>query len=452
LTYRVLFDVSGLVQWYAYLAHPSGIQRVTERILQALPAPDERVEFVARAIGSDHFYHVDAEIIADLGVAIRRPLAIAQLRRLFAASMRLGNLRRMRELRSIHLPYVLLGYTRLGALWQAWCAGSLDRLTMDMRIVSPPSNGDVLVGLGDFWCHRGHVDALIRLRKRSGIRLVHMVHDLFPVDRPDWSHPLYGPEFVGQLNRLMPHVDRWLVNSTFVSRTLGKYLASRGCATSPIEVLTMGSDPRSNASTNVSGDSSVLEKYDLRGQPYILHVGTVEPRKNLIALLDALNDVRRVYRHETPICVLVGRNGWKSEALQHRLKDTDFEKGTVRWIQEVPDVDLPALYRGAQFTVVPSLAEGWGLTVQESLTQGTPCIASATGGLLEAGSDLARYVDPEKPDELRLAIADWIVHDDALEGSRDRIRTRLRARPLFPEWRIAAEQVMKSAVASAEGR
>lgn len=448
MTNRVLFDVSGLVQWYAYLDHPSGIQRVTERILQALPAPiGGRVEFVARAIGSDRFYHVDAEIISDLGIAERRPHAIARLRRLFAASMRLAGLGGMRELRSIHLPYVLLGYAHLEFLWQAWCEKRLAGLTMEMAIVRTPSDRDVLVGLGDFWCHRGHVDALIRLKERCGIRLVQMVHDLFPLDRPEWSHPLYGPEFVGQLNRLATHVDRWLVNSTFVSAALRKYLESLGRGASPIDILSMGSASSDAGSASNSDDLSILAKYGLGNSSYILQVGTVEPRKNVAALLDALKEVRKDHPHETPLCLLVGRDGWKSEVLHRRLKDTAFEQGTVRWIRNVPDADLPALYRGARFTVVPSLGEGWGLAVQESLGQGTPCIASSRGGLLEAGSDLARYVDPEKPDELRLAITDWIAHDDVLEKYRERIRRRLSTGRPFAEWRVAGEQVMEAAAA-----
>jgi glycosyltransferase involved in cell wall biosynthesis len=449
----MLFDVSGLVQWYAYLAHPSGIQRITERILQSLPdSVDGQVEFVARAIGSEHFYHIDTDLILDLREPNRRLLAIARLRRLFAASMRLGSLKEvMAELRSIHLPYVLLGYSHLGFVWQAWCARRFDRMTMELRIVPPPTDRDVLIGLGDFWCHRGHVDAMIRLKKRSGVRLVHMVHDLFPVDRPDWTHPHYGPEFVGQLARLAPHVDRWLVNSTFVSTTLKKYLVSHGRETCPIDVLPMGSDRPVNESSSINDDSSVLATYGLSGRAYILHVGTVEPRKNLTALLDALDEVRLVYSHKTPICVLVGLDGWKSEILRHRLKNTDFEKGTVCWLHDVPDADLAAFYRGARFTVVPSLAEGWGLAVQESLTHGIPCIASATGGLPEAGSGLARYVDPDKPDELRLAIADWIAHDDVLEEARDRIRTQLRSRPLYPGWSVAGEQVVRIAIEAVTG-
>ena len=122
---RVLFDVSGLVQWYAYLTQPSGVQRVSERIL-GVPAlafhPD--VRFIARAIGSDAFYVVAPAVVAGLTIADRRHESIARLRRLFGQSMRLSHPARLvREMRAIHLPYLALGWTFTDPVWEGWCAG-----------------------------------------------------------------------------------------------------------------------------------------------------------------------------------------------------------------------------------------------------------------------------------------------------------------------------------------
>src|SRR5216683_3307778 len=104
---RVLFDVSGLVQWYAYLSNPSGIQRVTENVL-GLPALafHPSVTFVDRAIGSDTFYIVDPSIITGLGTSTTRRRSIARLRGIFGQSMRMSHPSRLvREMRGIHLPY-----------------------------------------------------------------------------------------------------------------------------------------------------------------------------------------------------------------------------------------------------------------------------------------------------------------------------------------------------------
>ena len=107
---RILFDVSGLVQWYAYLRNPSGIQRVMENILgQEALSGRRRVTFAARALGSGTFYAIEPRLVADLLTTNRRR-AIARLRGLFGASMRLGDPSRvLREMLSIHLPYISLG-------------------------------------------------------------------------------------------------------------------------------------------------------------------------------------------------------------------------------------------------------------------------------------------------------------------------------------------------------
>jgi glycosyltransferase involved in cell wall biosynthesis len=183
----------------------------------------------------------------------------------------------------------------------------------------------------------------------------------------------------------------------------------------------MGWDNFASLRNEDKDDRTILAKYGLPDIPYILHVGTVEPRKNLLTLLEALQQLRAEGAARVPRCVLVGRDGWRSEPIRKRLKQTKNEGGTVYWFTDVSDAELPAFYRGARCTVVPSYSEGWGLPVQESLAYGVPCIASRIGGLPEAGKDLAVYFDPAQPDDLAKAIKSWILNDAALAEVRSRI-------------------------------
>ena len=116
---RLLFDVTGVVHWYAFFSHPSGIQRVTEKLISRLAVrPDANVAFVARMLGSDAFYRIDAGLLADLDVPLRRSAAIARLRALFAGSMRLASLRMLlADARYYHAPYIVLGLLRLCLLY-----------------------------------------------------------------------------------------------------------------------------------------------------------------------------------------------------------------------------------------------------------------------------------------------------------------------------------------------
>ena len=408
---RILFDVSGLVQWYAYLRHPSGVQRVCERILQSkVIASSPDVVLMARAPGGDAFYRIDHSLVADLARSDRRDSAIAHMRRQFATMLRRSRPALLRQdLRIIHLAYLAMGWL---APWR-----------QPPEIVCPEP-ADTIVGLGDFWCHRGHVAALLQARGRAP--LIHMVHDLFVLDHPEWAHPYYGRLVASALATLAPQVDRWLATSRFVAGELAKFLAPRH---PPIDLIPLGVD------VSAPEDSGVLARRGLVAGSYILHVGTLEPRKNLIALIDAVEGVPKAW----PL-VLVGRDGWRSGEIRSRLRRAG--KNVACWIPDAADFELASLYRGARFTVVPSLGEGWGLPVQESLAQGVPCIAARAGALPEAGGDLVRYVEAGDTAALAAAIADWTTNPAALAAARTAIAGQTeRARP---SWDDAAAQVLNS--------
>jgi glycosyltransferase involved in cell wall biosynthesis len=444
LTSRLLFDVTGLVQWYAFLANPSGLQRFSERILQALPLATP-VELIARGFGAETFYSVELASVGDLCQPGRRRRAIGRFRRLFSDSMRLARLDLLRrDFQPMHWPYLALGWLHLGFLWEDAASFGARWRTPGLRLIDGPDGQDVIVGLGDFWCQTSHVEALVGLKRRTGARLVHMIHDLFALDHRDWTHPYFGRLFAERLDELAPHVDRWLVNSNFVAGSLRRYLAARSLVAG-IDVVPMGWRA-AGPTLAADADRTVLAKYGLAAGSYLLHVGTVEPRKNLPLLIDAVQRVHRDLPGAAPSCVLVGRDGWRSDSLHQRLEQLGPDRPRVHWLKTVTDEELPALYRGARFTVVPSLAEGWGLPVQESLAMGVPCIATRAGGIPEVAGELVRYVEPGDLDQLARAIAEWWIDDAALVRAREAIALRMRSPPPLPDWSDAARQVVRSAV------
>jgi glycosyltransferase involved in cell wall biosynthesis len=439
---RILFDVTGLIHWYAYFSHASGVQRVSEQLLCA-PAIQQhpKVEFVSRVLGSDQFVSVDRWALAMLANPGKRRAAIARLRRCFAQTMALTTIEGLRrDGRYFHIPYVLLGGTRLDCLIEAWFAKSLPAAIARPAKIRDPSPTDVLFNPGDYWCHRTYVDDLVALRRRTGVRLVQMVHDVFAVDHPEWVHPGFVQEIVGQLEPLAPNVDRWITNSLFVSATLTAYLHRHTVPKRPITAIPMGWDSFERSRMTEEEAGAILDRYGLKRVPFLLHVGTLAPRKNLIGLFDALQHLRQKHGEGVPHCVLVGRNGWHSEEIHQRLRATQNEGGTVHWFNTVSDEELPAFYRRACFTVVPSYAEGWGLPVQESLAQGVPCIASAVGGIPEAGQEFITYFDPTQPKGLSEVLEPWIIDNAALAGARSQL-SRLDIRRL-PTWNMAAQNLV----------
>jgi len=443
VSHRIFFDVSGLVQWYAYAEHATGIQRVMQGILGSPTVayhPD--VQFVARAIGSDRFYAVDPSIIRGLNSAADRRLSVARLRGLFMASKRLASPSRLlREIHPGHISYVAMGWARLDSCWPAIHRKEAPASLGAIESARMPGPGDTLVSLGDFWCHRGHVDALLRLKSRSGSTLIVMIHDLAAIAHPEWSHPYYGREFTSQFKRIAPEVDRWLTNSYYVKSQLEQFVSSTGLPLKPTDVLPMGwPEATSRWDGALHDDAQVLQKYNLRVDDYFLHVGTLQPRKNIDGLVDATAHLRSVVGEQMPTCILVGREGWRAEALRSRIKQQGWNSG-VRWLSDVDDVELSALYRNAKFTVAASHDEGWGLAAQESLAHGTPCIASTAGGLPEAGRDLAWYVDIKESQALVEAIQGYATSGRIISAARSLIMSRMRDATL-PTWEDAACHIM----------
>ena len=144
-------------------------------------------------------------------------------------------------------------------------------------------------------------------------------------------------------------------------------------------------------------DEATIEKvkarYGIRGD-YVLHVGTLQPRKNLGRLLEAYAMVRKqAKRGETPCLVMAGRKGWLCDQIFQQVERLGLESEVVL-PGYVPQDDLPALLSGARLFVFPSLYEGFGLPVLEAMACGTPVLCSNVSSLPEVAGDAALLVDP----------------------------------------------------------
>lgn len=158
---------------------------------------------------------------------------------------------------------------------------------------------------------------------------------------------------------------------------------------------------------------TILEQYDLAHGAYVLSVGTLEPRKNYVRLIEAYAMLHARYApaaHLPPL-IIAGGNGWKYDAILAAPEQTGVV-GFVRFLGRVPDDDLPALIAGSHVFVYPSLYEGFGLPPLEALACGVPVVVSHAASLPEVVGDAGLYCNPYDPHDIARQIAALLEDND----------------------------------------
>lgn len=228
-----------------------------------------------------------------------------------------------------------------------------------------------------------------------------MIYDLVFRSCPDTVDPGYLPRLRRQAEKAIRSSAALGVISHAIERELVEaYPEARG------RTVVIEPGPASFRDQDADETERRLRAFGL-GSGYVLHVGSIEPRKNLINLVDA---VERLEGGATgPVLVIVGAAGWSNRAIIEAITAAG---PRVRHLPYVSNDDLVALYRGAAALASPSHYEGFGLPILEAMAQGTPVACSDIPVFREVGADAVTYFDQRDPDAIASALA-GLVADDA---------------------------------------
>lgn len=251
-------------------------------------------------------------------------------------------------------------------------------------------------------------------------RAIVTVYDLFFMDFPQLTDQQARRDFFRKAGTSFHKADGIITISEFTKNEL---LERFTVEESKVSVVYLGIDHAAWNDISVSRLKEVRTKYGLPST-FVLFVGAIEPRKNLLRLIEALAKIHKEYK---PVSlVLVGRRGQEYKRLKDEVERRSLESW-VRMLGYVPESDLKYLYHLASLLVFPSVCEGFGLPVLEAMTSGLPVVASRSSALPEIAQDAALYFDPENPDEMAERTLQALEDKKLCETMRERGRKRANA-------------------------
>ena len=189
---------------------------------------------------------------------------------------------------------------------------------------------------------------------------------------------------------------------------------------------------------NLGSNNSNLDMKDLKDKygiasSYILFVGTLQPRKNIVKLIEAFSKLE-----EKIELVIVGKKGWQFDEILDAPKKYGVE-GRVKFLDSVTDEELPNFYKNAVCFCLPSLYEGFGLPILEAMQYGCPVATSNISSLPEVGGDAAVYFDPEDSEDIAKSLKS-LIQDPKL---RDKLIKRGHEQVKKFSWEKAAKETLK---------
>lgn len=188
---------------------------------------------------------------------------------------------------------------------------------------------------------------------------------------------------------------------------------------------------------NMESSSKSLREFGIN-QKFILFVGTLQPRKNIVSLIKAYAILPQALKDSHQL-VIVGKKGWLYDEILSAPAKFGVEERTL-FLDYVTDQDLPNFYKSAEVFVLPSLYEGFGLPILEAMRYGCPVLTSNVSSLPEAGGEAALYFDPEDIEDISEKLAK-VLQDSEL-------RSKMKEKGLVHykkfTWDKAAKEVLKA--------
>jgi glycosyltransferase involved in cell wall biosynthesis len=230
------------------------------------------------------------------------------------------------------------------------------------------------------------------------------LHDAIMLKHPEWCNP----RLRSIKNFLIKQSLQWVNHVIAISKAMVPDLVELwGVSEKKITVVHQGISHDWLEKISLEKIKYLLEKLNIK-QNFLLSVGTLQPRKNFIRVIQAYELLPHEIQKEFKL-VLVGKDGWQSTEIRNEIIRMTAENKMV-WLQYVSPEELRALYQSAQLLLFPSLSEGFGLPILEAFASNLPVITSNTTSLPEIAGDAAYFVDPCNIEEIKQSIVTLLTN------------------------------------------
>ena len=404
----IVFDITDLVMYMGHHDNLSGIQRVQCSVIQAVfkyqLCASEDVQFISWDAERGTFRSVDPEKL-----------------RALLDDLALPPERRTQEFDPVE--------ARAGRLYPVAPLGTFLR----------PGRTTVLL-LGAAWVIPEYASLILSLKRNYQAAFVMLFHDLIPIYARETCDQGTAEVFKRFMDQVIPVIDHALCVSQSTARDLGRYCREIGYTLPPTVVTQLGTSFDEFFPPEI--DSVAVAPSKRETTPFVLFVATIEGRKNHNFMFEVWRNLvdRGI---EVPRLVCVGRLGWRAEAFLSNLLETDYLDGQIELRENVSDAELNALYSDCLFTVFPSVYEGWGLPIGESLGHGKLCVMADNSSLPEVAGEFGCVIPLDDIDAAADTIATLIVEPERVRAYEEAIAARFE--PM--RWEDVAQRMVDCAVA-----
>jgi glycosyltransferase involved in cell wall biosynthesis len=223
------------------------------------------------------------------------------------------------------------------------------------------------------------------LRQRPDVKAVFFLHDMLPLEFPEYFRPSERARHVRRMQNVAQHAAGLLVSTQNVKSQVLTYMKELGRGEIPIHIAPVPLAPAFLKHDELSAKTK---------RPYFISCGTIEPRKNHLLLLNIWREIAQQLGPDTPKLILVGTRGWENENVIDMLERSPAITDHVIELNSLSTPALVHLMRGARAVLMPTFGEGFGLPVAEALSLGLRVVASDIPVFREVTQGHAKLISP----------------------------------------------------------